>query len=168
MLRWLIFWNFFLVYVRASLRQERTLETRLGEGRIRASEEWGKGGKGTPATTLLFTPNRPLFPWPGCIAGVFLFCFVFLLWLVSRRYSRAKAGMRSNQKTVGEGSREEVSLLLAPSSFSHYTSRGRVNTNQKCKSHQKIRQLRQLPSHPSAVAEFSLPFPLLTPSTQAK
>ena len=110
MLRWLIFWNFFLVYVRASLRQERTLETRLGEGRIRARE-----GKGTPATTLLFTPNCPLFPWPGCIAGVFLFCFVFLLWLVSRRYSRAKAGTRCNQKTVGEGSRGEVSRLLAPS-----------------------------------------------------
>ena len=98
--------------MRASLRQERTLETRLGEGRIRARE-----GKGTPATTLLFTPNRPLFPWPGCIAGVFLFCFVlfFLLWLVSRRYSRAKAGTRCNQKTVGEGSKGEVSRLLAPS-----------------------------------------------------
>ena len=30
--------------------------TRLGEGRIRRARS---GGKGTPATTLLFTPNRP-------------------------------------------------------------------------------------------------------------
>ena len=113
--------------------------------------------------------TAPFFP--GLAAQLVFFCcccFVFLLWLVSRRYSRVKAGTRSNQKRVGEGSWEEVSLLLVPSSFSHYTSRGRVNTNQKCKSHQKIRQLRQLPSHPSPVAEFSLPFPLLTPSAQAK
>ena len=102
------------MYVRASLRQETTLETRLREGRIRAREEWGKGNACNDA--IVYTKPPP-FPWRGCIAGVFLFCFVlfFLLWLVSRRYSRAKAGTRSNQKTVWEGSMGEVSLLLAPS-----------------------------------------------------
>ena len=157
------------MYVRASLRQERTLETRLGEERIRAREEWGKGNACNDA--IVYTKPPPFsLAWLHSWCLFVLFCFVlfFLLWLVSRRYSRVKAGTRSNQKRVGEGSWEEVSLLLVPSSFSHYTSRDRVNTNQKCKSHQKIRQLRQLPSHPSPVAEFSLPFPLLTPSTQAK
>ena len=60
--------------------------------------------------------TAPFFPSLAAQLVFFvLFCFVFLLWLVSRRYSRAKAGTRFNQKTVGEGSKGEVSLLLAPS-----------------------------------------------------
>ena len=99
--------------MRASLRQETTLETRLREGRIRAREEWGKGNACNDA--IVYTKPPPfslawLHSW--CF---FCCCFVFLLWLVSRRYSRAKAGTRCNQKTVGEGSRGEVSRLLAPS-----------------------------------------------------
>ena len=100
--------------MRASLRQERTLETRLGEGRIRAREEWVKGNACNDA--IVYT-KLPPFSLAWLHSWSLLFCFVlfFLLWLVSRRYSRAKAGTRCNQKTVGEGSKGEVSHLLAPS-----------------------------------------------------
>ena len=100
--------------MRASLRQERTLETRLREGRIRAREEWGKGNACNDA--IVYTKPPPFsLAWLHSWCLFVLFCFVFLLWLVSRRYIRAKTGTRCNQKTVGEGSKGEVSRLLAPS-----------------------------------------------------
>ena len=125
--------------------------TRLGEGRIRRARS---GGKGTPATTLLFTPNRPNPSFPSLRSWRFFYSFSLVVGKVRDTVAQ-KPKTRSNQKTVEEGSWGEGSeiflrcFFLSSSpplpSFFRQTSRGRVNTNPKRKSHQKFRQLRRLP-----------------------
>ena len=82
--------------------------TRLGEGRIRRARS---GGKGTPATTLLFTRNRPNPSFPSLRSWRFFYSFSLVVGKVRDTVAR-KPQTRSNQKMVGEGSWGEGSEIF--------------------------------------------------------
>ena len=73
-----------------------------------AREEWGKG---TPATTLLFTPNRPNPSFPSLRSWRFFYSFSLVVGKVRDTVAQ-KPKTRSNQKTVEEGSWGEGSEIF--------------------------------------------------------
>ena len=73
-----------------------------------AREEWRKG---TPATTLLFTPNRPNPSFPSLRSWRFFYSFSLVVGTVTDTVAQ-KPKTRSNQKTVEEGSWGEGSEIF--------------------------------------------------------